>query len=103
MNVTAGFGAVMVPRKSRIHAGFRKRANARCVGDRRTAALTGAKSRSLAHRAKCEKSLSGNIFGAAADEILFECDWKWRHKSRGTARPAACSEVTLDFPYPAAR
>jgi hypothetical protein len=41
MNVTGGFGAVMVRRKSRIHAGFRGCANAQATRRRRTAAWSG--------------------------------------------------------------
>jgi hypothetical protein len=65
-----GFRPVMGWRKSRIHAGFRQRANARCVQDRRPQPGPAAKSRNQAHRAKWKKSLSCNIFGAA-NESLF--------------------------------
>ena len=65
-----GFRAVMVRRKSRIHAGFRGCANARCVQTAEPQRGPAVKSRTKAHRAKCKKSLSGNIFGAA-NESLF--------------------------------
>jgi hypothetical protein len=60
----------MVRRKSRIHAGFRGCANARPVVDAEPQRGPAVKSRTKAHGAKCEKSLSGNIFGAA-NESLF--------------------------------
>ena len=65
-----GFRAVMVRRKSRIHAGFRGRANARCIQTAEPQRGSAVKSRTKAHGAKCKKSLNGKVFDAA-NESLF--------------------------------
>jgi len=70
MNVTAGFGRSWFGESRvfmRVFAGARMRGAFKTAEPQRGPVV---KSRTKAHGAKCKKSLSGNIFGAA-NESLF--------------------------------
>jgi len=84
-----GFRAVMGQRKSRIHAGFRKRANAQCVQDRRTAAWTGGQIAHLGASGEMRKVVEWQYLRRGERIFILSAVRKGRHKSRGSACPAA--------------